>query len=64
MNRLQQASHKRAERLIEMFERGDSSKAICAAMNWNTEWPSHMVTKEIRRLRLRGYDVGKRGSKK
>ena len=64
MNRAQIASHKRAEKLIAMFENGDTSKDIAAAMGWNTDWPSHMVTKEIRRLRERGYEVGKRGCKR
>jgi hypothetical protein len=64
MNRMQEASHKHALKLIDMFERGETSKDIAREMGWNTKLPGQMVTSYVKRYRARGYKIGERGCKK
>lgn len=63
MNRAQESSHKQALKLIDLYERGLTSKEVAAEMGWHTKFPKQMVNNYINRFRARGYRIGARGSK-
>lgn len=56
--RFQEASHKVAERFIELYTNpAVSMEEIAAEMGWNTKNPRQMVQTKKRRLRDMGYDI-------
>lgn len=57
-NRAQEASHARALKLIALYaDPSNHYTKIAAEMGWDTKWPKQMVTKELHRLRARGYEI-------
>jgi hypothetical protein len=58
LNRQQLAASKRADKLIDAYlDMRNTMADVCRIMGWNSERPNQMVSKEINRLRNRGYYI-------